>query len=313
MSEATSGPIDIQQMLESTVDYMETFENLFHGDAQLPYEKFTKLIEFLESECDLLSHATGTLAGEIKTLTETAKSNYCISVQNIDAWCGKASDLLNAYINLCGESTGFFARLSTYFWKSDRYDEETVQTQRDLLMKVLSDGMQEMSKALMAFEKSVDSLDQVSGKLIELESALGQDKNKNKNIWKNLKEGFGGVKGAIKLSIGVILSIRAGLSFALLAMAATSLCTSFEIYLRLNNLHTKFKTLAENVRNSKAEIDHVKKMCMEEMKIIGELNASTDSTNYLLKNRLYQKEAICAVKKLITLCKNYREKNREKF
>ncbi len=299
MSEATS---EIQQMLESTIHSMEILQNLFNGDEQHPYKTLDDAIVSLESHCGTLSHKTSILVGEIKTLTETAKSNYCFSVKKIDAWCGKASDLLTAYINLCNES--FFTKLLHTIWRP----EEAVKTQRDLLMKVLSDGMQEMSTALKAFEKSVGSFDQASGKLIELESALGHDKNKN--IWKNLKEGFGGVENKIFIVINGMIAVRSGLSIAV--MAVTAIGSTAQVTVRIYRLHKQFKTLAENVRNSKAEIDHVKKMCIDEMDIIEELKAMTDTANFLLSKRLLQERAIFAVKKLITLCENYREKNREK-
>lgn len=300
MSQAISDADGIHQILDGTINAVETFQKLFLGDEH-PYKKLDDALAVLENHCDDLSYQTVACIGEIRALTLSAKSNYYSSTKKIDAWCGKASELLNVYINLCSES--FFSRIN--FFRSDRYDAEAVKTQRDTLEKVLSDGIVEMSEALRAYENSVESFDQAAGKLTVLQKALGEDKC---DVWITFKAVVGGVKDSVCLAVGAIFFIRSGMALALIGIASVGT----NIVGRVISLNQNFKELAKNVANSKAEINHMKAMCVEEMDIIVDLKAQADTANFYLTKRLLQSQAIGAIRKLIILCDEYREKHRNK-
>ncbi len=283
----------VQQILDTAINKMKALEKISES-ARVPYKELNDAITELESHCSNLSLTIGTLIGEIKTLALSAVSNHRICTRQINTWCGKASDLLQIYLDLS---------------KDHPYDADSVQIQRKTLAKVLADGMQEMGQALQKFEASFFSFDQATGKLATLESALGNEIN-GKVKWKTILEGFVKI-GAFAKSVGFlrsIVTIHNGLMIAVLACAVIG--GVYDTFYRINNLGEMFEILAKNVKTSKLEIAHIKALCDDEMEIIGELNAQTNKVDFLLSSEILHNKAIPAIESLIELCNQYRENHK---
>ncbi len=117
-------------------------------------------------------------------------------------WCGVATQLLAAYI-----------------LRSDEYNEKKASAQKDILIKVLDDGITKLNEAQKSLLVSSQSFNNASGKLLALDSQLTNDFSEKSSdlqsqVDKIRKEAYAGaaagvVAGPFGLSI-ISYSIAAG-------------------------------------------------------------------------------------------------------
>lgn len=121
-------------------------------DQVIPWQTFDETIKELSRFKQEYSQAASVLVGDIKTLLMDSQDKYFEATQTVYEWCGVATQLLAAYILLF-----------------DEYNEKKASAQKDILIKVLDDGI----KKLCSIAAGV-----VEGKLIpELKNKLKSVQN----------------------------------------------------------------------------------------------------------------------------------------
>lgn len=308
MSKATSSDTVsiIQQGLITTSNYMTDFNKLIDGN---PHKTLEDVVKEMESYCKGVSRETASLISEVKTLTMTAKDEYKHSTIKIDAWCGIASQLLNAYMNLFNE--GIFSRLFN-FNRSSRFDEEIAIAQRDILMQVLNDGFDEMNAALDTLKKSAERFDQAAGKLTELKNELVLESGSRWKRWRSKL--IGSQIHILTASVGLIMTGQAvAVAVASIAVVGFEISSFPKFFNEMSSLKKMFADLAENVEDAKVDVDAIKKMFLEEMRIIQDLKAQIHATKFMLPHKVLRDEVMPFVIQLIHQCDQYRARHAKNF
>lgn len=92
-----------------------------------------------------------------------SQDKYFEATQTVYEWCGVATQLLAAYILLF-----------------DEYNEKKASAQKDILIKVLDDGITKLNEAQKSLLVSSQSFNNASGKLLALDSQLTNDFSEKK-------------------------------------------------------------------------------------------------------------------------------------
>ena len=130
-------------------------------DQVIPWQTFDETIKELSRFKQEYSQAASVLVGDIKTLL--MDSQYFEATQTVYEWCGVATQLLAAYILLF-----------------DEYNEKKASAQKDILIKVLDDGITKLNEAQKSLLVSSQSFNNASGKLLALDSQLTNDFSEKK-------------------------------------------------------------------------------------------------------------------------------------
>ena len=99
-------------------------------DQVIPWQTFDETIKELSRFKQEYSQAASVLVGDIKTLLMDSQDKYFEATQTVYEWCGVATQLLAAYILLF-----------------DEYNEKKASAQKDILIKVLDDGITKLNEA----------------------------------------------------------------------------------------------------------------------------------------------------------------------
>ncbi len=127
-------------------------------DQVIPWQTFDETIKELSRFKQEYSQAASVLVGDIKTLLMDSQDKYFEATQTVYEWCGVATQLLAAYILLF-----------------DEYNEKKASAQKDILIKVLDDGITKLNEAQKSLLVSSQSFNNASGKLLALDSQLTND------------------------------------------------------------------------------------------------------------------------------------------
>lgn len=104
--------------------------------------------------------------GEILTLTLNTTNKYFSAKQSLSEWCSLTVRLI-----------------ATYKLLFDKHDENNIPARKQLLLKVLDDGMEKINAAHAKLEEISSSFNLVAGKLTTLIDQVAV----NKNFYENLK------------------------------------------------------------------------------------------------------------------------------
>lgn len=285
----------IKQALASTKNFLVDFAEI---NGAKPYQKLEDVIKEMESHCNGISRETASLIAEVKTLTMTATDKYKSSTMKIDAWCGTASQLLEAYMNPFNES---------FLRKIFRFNDEKAKAKRDILIKVLSNGLEEMNAALDTLKNCSESFDQAAGKLTvlrnELHLAFGER-------WKRLQSTFFESQISLLATGAAFIIAGEAIAVACIVVAGCHIGGATQLLTKLVSYKKMFKDLTGNVTNASIELNGIKEMFLDEMSIIEDLKAQIDATNFMLSKETLHEEVFPLIKELIRQCNEYR--NRKK-
>lgn len=87
-----------------------------------------------------------------------SQDKYFEATQTVYEWCGVVTQLLSAYILLF-----------------DEYNEKKASAQKDILIRILDDGVNKLNEAQKSLLASSQSFNNASGKLLALDSQLTND------------------------------------------------------------------------------------------------------------------------------------------
>lgn len=177
-------------------------------------------------------------------------------------WCGVATQLLAAYILLF-----------------DEYNEKKASAQKDILIKVLDDGITKLNEAQKSLLVSSQSFNNASGKLLALDSQLTNDFSEKSSYFQSQvdkirKEAYAGAAaGVVAGPFGLIISysIAAGVVEGKLIP---------ELKNKLKSVQSFFTTLSNTVKQANKDIDAAKLKLTTEIAAIGEIKTETETTRF---------------------------------
>lgn len=231
-------------------------------DQVIPWQTFDETIKELSRFKQEYSQAASVLVGDIKTLLMDSQDKYFEATQTVYEWCGVATQLLAAYIFLF-----------------DEYNEKKASAQKDILIKVLDDGITKLNEAQKSLLVSSQSFNNASGKLLALDSQLANDFSEKKQLFQSQvdkirKEAYAGAAaGVVAGPFGLIISysIAAGVVEGKLIP---------ELKNKLKSVQNFFTTLSNTVKQANKDIDAAKLKLTTEIAAIGEIKTETETTRF---------------------------------
>ncbi len=255
-------------------------------DQVIPWQTFDETIKELSRFKQEYSQAASVLVGDIKTLLMDSQDKYFEATQTVYEWCGVATQLLAAYIFLF-----------------DEYNEKKASAQKDILIKVLDDGITKLNEAQKSLLVSSQSFNNASGKLLALDSQLTNDFSEKSSYFQSQvdkirKEAYAGAAaGVVAGPFGLIISysIAAGVVEGKLIP---------ELKNKLKSVQSFFTTLSNTVKQANKDIDAAKLKLTTEIAAIGEIKTETETTRFYVDyDDLMLSLLKEAAKKMINTCK----------
>lgn len=124
-----------------------------------------------------------------------SQDKYFEATQTVYEWCGVVTQLLSAYILLF-----------------DEYNEKKASAQKDILIRILDDGVNKLNEAQKSLLASSQSFNNASGKLLALDSQLTNDFSEKSSYFQSQvdrirKEAYAGAAaGIVAGPFGLIIS-----------------------------------------------------------------------------------------------------------
>ena len=208
------------------------------------------------------SQAASVLVGDIKTLLMDSQDKYFEATQTVYEWCGVATQLLAAYILLF-----------------DEYNEKKASAQKDILIKVLDDGITKLNEAQKSLLVSSQSFNNASGKLLALDSQLTNDFSEKSSYFQSQvdkirKEAYAGAAaGIVAGPFGLIISYS-------IAVGVVEGKLIPELKNKLKSVQNFFTTLSNTVKQANKDIDAAKLKLTTEIAAIGEIKTETETTRF---------------------------------
>ena len=255
-------------------------------DQVIPWQTFDETIKELSRFKQEYSQAASVLVGDIKTLLMDSQDKYFEATQTVYEWCGVATQLLAAYILLF-----------------DEYNEKKASAQKDILIKVLDDGITKLNEAQKSLLVSSQSFNNASGKLLALDSQLTNDFSEKSSYFQSQvdkirKEAYAGAAaGVVAGPFGLIISY---------SIAA-------ELKNKLKSVQNFFTTLSNTVKQANKDIDAAKLKLTTEIAAIGEIKTETETTRFYVDyDDLMLSLLKEAAKKMINTCNEYQKRHGKK-
>ncbi|EEU9258149.1 hemolysin HlyE [Escherichia coli] len=261
-------------------------------DQVIPWQTFDETIKELSRFKQEYSQAASVLVGDIKTLLMDSQDKYFEATQTVYEWCGVATQLLAAYIFLF-----------------DEYNEKKASAQKDILIKVLDDGITKLNEAQKSLLVSSQSFNNASGKLLALDSQLPNDFSEKSSYFQSQvdkirKEAYAGAAaGVVAGPFGLIISysIAAGVVEGKLIP---------ELKNKLKSVQNFFTTLSNTVKQANKDIDAAKLKLTTEIAAIGEIKTETETTRFYVDyDDLMLSLLKEAAKKMINTCNEYQKRH----
>ncbi|HDV6787330.1 TPA: hemolysin HlyE [Escherichia coli] len=268
-------------------------------DQVIPWQTFDETIKELSRFKQEYSQAASVLVGDIKTLLMDSQDKYFEATQTVYEWCGVATQLLAAYIFLF-----------------DEYNEKKASAQKDILIKVLDDGITKLNEAQKSLLVSSQSFNNASGKLLALDSQLTNDFSEKSSYFQSQvdkirKEAYAGA------AAGVVAGVVAGpfgliISYSIAAGVVEGKLIP-ELKNKLKSVQSFFTTLSNTVKQANKDIDAAKLKLTTEITAIGEIKTETETTRFYVDyDDLMLSLLKEAAKKMINTCNEYQKRHGKK-
>lgn len=278
----------IKESTKSAIAALDLYDSVL--DRIIPWAEFNATLVELDRFRNDYSLQSALLISEIRTLMLHGMDAYYSASQNVYEWAGLAANYLALYIKLF-----------------DHYSMEGAESQKQLLIDMLSDGVEKMSAAQDELARSSLSFNDIFGKLTVLlvrferefdeKSVFFQSKvNKLRTISKGAK-----IIGAIPGLFG----LTARHFRAYLERNYTEVLVA-----KLESITQFYDDLKEKVRQAFRDIYTTKSILNEEIERIGELKIQTQQTQtFIGLDGLAEIRdiAIEHAQRLIEKCEDYRQ------
>lgn len=268
---------------------------LYHKvlDEKVHWKSIEQTVKTLNNYSNHYSNTAAGIIGEIKTLTNNATDQYFMAKQSIQEWCSLAVRLIAAYKFLF-----------------DKHDENNFPAQKQLLLKVLDDGMEKMTAAHVKLEGVSTNFDLAVGKLTLLLSQLRMDFDNRSDYVKTVNDkirrkayGSDNGMGVVSGPFGLIFSE----SFASTIVDGETIPEMQRKFNEIQNFYENLKTLLEkasvDIRNAKKQLD-------SDIESIGIQSAGTEEMHQASSmdmNRLHD-DIVVTLDNLIVACEDFKQK-----
>lgn len=120
------------EVVKSAIETADGALDLYNKylDQVIPWKTFDETIKELSRFKQEYSQAASVLVGDIKVLLMDSQDKYFEATQTVYEWCGVVTQLLSAYILLF-----------------DEYNEKKASAQKDILIRILDDGVNKLNEA----------------------------------------------------------------------------------------------------------------------------------------------------------------------
>ncbi|ECG8591582.1 hemolysin HlyE [Salmonella enterica subsp. salamae] len=285
------------EVVKSAIETADSALDLYNKylDQVIPWQTFEETIKELSRFKQEYSQAASVLVGDIKALLMDSQDKYFEATQTVYEWCGVAKQLLTAYILLF-----------------DEYNEKKASAQKDILIRVLDDGVKKLNEAQKSLQVSSQSFNTASGKLLALDSQLTDDFSEKSSYFQSQvdkirKEAYAGAAaGMVAGPFGLIISysIAAGVVEGKLIP---------ELKNKLASVQSFFTTLSATVKQANKDIDAAKLKLTTEIAAIGEIKTQTETTRFYVDyDDLMLSLLKEAAKKMIDTCNEYQQRHGKK-
>lgn len=256
-------------------------------DRVIPWKELNETLVELDKFRKDYSAESGALIGEIKTLMMNGIDRYFIASQSVYEWASLVTPLLTGYILLFNGKTA-----------------KSTAAQKELLLRVLDDGIRKLTDSQEYLHKSSTSFNEAAGKLTTLQSRFNIEfQEKGEFIQSKIS----------KVRIGAYTSgALFGIPGLLIAYYVAEGKFVPKLMEKLKTIETFYDNLHETVDQAANDIENTKKTLTDEIKHIGEIKVKTQETKTFvglddvpeLRDTVIQ-----SAHELIAKCTEYREKH----
>jgi hemolysin E len=289
---------DPQAVITTVKDGLEAGEkalDLYNKvlDQVIPWKTFEETIKELTKYEKDYSTKAGQLVGKTKTLLLNSRDEYLKATQSVYEWCAVASKLLEAYLTLF-----------------TNYDKDKARAQKNILLKVLGDGVTKMTAAQESLHTSSTSFNEAAGFLSALRTQLQNDFSEGSSYYeqqvdKLRKEAYGGAAaGLVAGPFGLVISysIAAGVVEGKLIP---------EMKAKFEEVKAFFEHIQQIVSQTDKDITDAKVKLAEEIRVIGDVKTDTETTElYVEYDDLMLNLLKKSARDLIDKCQMYMDRHR---
>ena len=285
----------IVETVQTGVDAANGALNLYNNTVNqlIPWDTFKQAMKDLKENSKQYSDKSAVLVGKVQTLLLNSSDEYDSSLEEVNRWCKMAVPVLGQFMSLFEKIT----------------DSNVAQAQKILLLKVLNEGSEHLTRAISKLEASKMSFNEASGHLITLVSQLEHDFNAGSAFYLSAvaelrAQAYGGAAvGAAFGPLGLALSysIAAGVVEGSLI---PSLVRAFQETLTL------FNNLKTDVEKTQKDIESAKESITNEIRALGTMSGKIEETKTFAETwSLIPSVLFGDLKKstnqLIDMCKQY--------
>jgi hemolysin E len=289
-----TNPATVVKVTKEGIDAADKALDLYNKvlDQVIPWSTFEDTLKEMVSFEKDYSDEAGKLIGSVQTLLQNSQDEYHSATQSVFEWCSLTIRLLTAY--------------KTLF---DNYDDKKAEAQRQVLLKVLSEGYDKLAASQAKLEESSKSFNDATGKLTELNNRLKSDFD-SKSVWfesqvaKIRKEAYAGAAaGAVAgpLGLAIAYSIAAGVVEGKLVP---------ELEAQLKNVKQAFEQLKTLVAKAQTDIKNAKDRLQDEVKVLGNVKVDVQDLQFNLEYLSDMQSLVePSVDALMASCNQYRKRH----
>lgn len=285
--------VEVKTALDIAKEGIESLDkglDLYHKilDKVVPWSKLNKTMGKLGNNRFNYSEEAAALIGQIEPKMMDGMDAYFRATQNMFQWCGLAIDLLEPY--------------KTLF--DGEMDQDIYNTQREILLQLLDDGITRMKKGQGELAVSSSSFNVAAGKLTELNRRLAKDFDENSKY----------VNSQMATIPLLAYGAAAPITLPVLSLAAGFVEELLVPELKKTMKLTKkfYQNFSVDVKKAVKSINGIRAKLEEEIKHIGESQLQNQNTkiNVELNVTTESKKALLqSIDHLITKCNDYRARH----
>lgn len=259
-------------------------------DQTVPWKSIAETVKGFDRYLDNYSMEASVLIGEIKTLVLDTTDSYFSARQSIYEWCSLTKPLLATY--------------KTLFSK---HDDNNFMAQKQLLLKVLDDGMKQMTAAHVKLEEVYSTFNLTTEKLAKLHVQLANDFDSESEYIKSVnakirRQAYGGAAaGAVLGPFGLILSY----SIATIVVEGRLIP---DMQNKLNEIKNFYKSFNSQVDNAKIAIKNAKTQLDTDIKNIEAQSAQNATTTAPLDMNQLHDDLIGILDRVTGQCEEFKNK-----
>lgn len=290
-------PAESVKLIKDAIETADQALDLYNKvlDQIIPWGTFEETIARIAQYRDDYSIEAAMLVGKVTTLLGNSQDSYFEAVDKVYQWCDVAVVVLPAYVNALS-------------------DPDTASKQKDLLLKVLQVGAQDINAGVTKLEEASRSFNDADGELTVLYKRLDEDFDQQSGYFKQQvdkirKEAYGGAAvGVVGGPFGLIVAyaIAAGVVEGQLVP---------ELMTRLESVKAFFKKLQDEITATQSEIGGAKVELRNEAVALGELKSEIETTAIFIELDAaaeFKAEITTAAMTLAESCQGYRSRHQAK-